>query len=107
MHPDLIDDFQGQAPHAARAVVIGDAGPAFSFGALNADFRELVPGADFLALASTRFCGDDDGGLSLDVSAFVAALEFATLAPRKSWASRRPVILLRPWPAWAVMPPTR
>ncbi len=78
IHPDLMEDFQGLASHAARAVVIGDAGPAFTFEALNAAFRELVAGADFLALASNRYFRDDDGGLSLDAGAFVAALEFAS-----------------------------
>jgi HAD superfamily hydrolase (TIGR01458 family) len=78
IHPDLLEDFQGLAAHTARAVVIGDAGPGFTFEALNAAFRELVAGAEFLALASNRCFRDGDGGLSMDAGAFVAALEFAS-----------------------------
>jgi HAD superfamily hydrolase (TIGR01458 family) len=78
IHPDLAEDFQGLATHDAKAVVIGDAGAAFTFEALNSAFRELMGGAEFLALAANRTFKDDDGEHSLDAGAFVAALEFAS-----------------------------
>lgn len=78
IHPDLAEDFQGLEPFKEKAVVIGDAGTGFTFDALNAAFRELMHGAEFLALATNRIFKDHDGELSLDAGAFVAALEFAT-----------------------------
>jgi HAD superfamily hydrolase (TIGR01458 family) len=78
IHPDLTEDFEGLAEQAGKAVVIGDAGTGFTYDALNAAFRELMGGADFLALATNRTFKDRDGELSLDAGAFVAALEFAT-----------------------------
>jgi HAD superfamily hydrolase (TIGR01458 family) len=78
IHPDLAEDFQGLATYDARAVVIGDAGEGFTFDALNSAFRELMGGAEFLALATNRTFKDGDGELSLDAGAFVAALEFAS-----------------------------
>ncbi len=78
IHPDLAEDFHGLARHDAKAVVIGDAGPGFTFEALNSAFKELTKGADFLALATNRTFRGDDGEISLDAGAFVAALEFAT-----------------------------
>ena len=88
IHPDLAEDFQGLAAHDAKAVLIGDAGQAFTFDALNSAFRALMGGAEFLALASNRTFKDFDGELSLDAGAFVAALEFAT--------QRRATILGKP-----------
>jgi HAD superfamily hydrolase (TIGR01458 family) len=78
IHPDLAQDFRGLAVYDAKAVVVGDAGAGFTFDALNSAFRELMSGAEFLALAANRTFKDDDGELSLDAGAFVAALEFAT-----------------------------
>ena len=78
VHPDLKEDFQGMTTHHDIAVVIGDAGRSFTYDALNAAFRELMDGAEFLALAANRTFRDHDGELSLDAGAFVAALEFAT-----------------------------
>ncbi|MCP4317788.1 MAG: TIGR01458 family HAD-type hydrolase [Hyphomicrobiales bacterium] len=78
IHPDLGEDFQGLTTWDAKAVVIGDAGTGFTFDTLNAAFRSLMGGAEFLALATNRTFRDDDGELSLDAGAFVAALEFAT-----------------------------
>ncbi len=78
VHPDLMKDFRGLATYDDTAVVIGDAGTGFTYDTLNAAFRELMGGAEFLALAANRTFRDDDGELSLDAGAFVAALEFAT-----------------------------
>lgn len=90
VHPDLEVEFSGLEGGAGRAVVVGDAGEAFDHASLNRAFRELVAGADFVALAVNRTFRDADGLLSLDTGAFVAALEFAS--------GRSPVVLGKPSP---------
>jgi HAD superfamily hydrolase (TIGR01458 family) len=77
IHPDLEEDFANLDGSEGEAVVVGDAAQGFSYAALNAAFRELVDGAEFLALARNRSFKDDDGELSLDAGPFVAALEYA------------------------------
>lgn len=79
IHPDLEEDFEGfDDAEDAGAVVVGDAGPYFSFDTLNAAFRVLSTGAAFYALAANRTFRDADGKLSMDAGAFVAALEYAS-----------------------------
>ncbi len=80
IHPALEEDFEGlpASSGGARAVVVGDAADGFTYQALNAAFRDLADGADFLALARNRTFLDADGRLSLDTGAFVAALEYAS-----------------------------
>ncbi|WP_406872560.1 TIGR01458 family HAD-type hydrolase [Aminobacter sp. P9b] len=77
VHPDLVPEFAGHTFGERKAVVVGDAAEAFTYAAMNAAFRQLIDGAEFLALAVNRTFKDADGGLSLDAGAFVAALEFA------------------------------
>ena len=77
VHPGLVAEFAGNKFGDRKAVVVGDAADAFTYGAMNAAFRQLVDGAEFLALATNRTFKDADGKLSLDAGAFVAALEFA------------------------------
>ncbi len=77
VHPDLEPDFENLPPGGRRAVIIGDAGETLDYMSLNAAFRELNDGAEFLALANNRAFKDADGKLSLDAGPFVAALEFA------------------------------
>ena len=60
----------------APFVVVGDAGDAWSYGALNRAFRLLVGGARLLALERDRYWRDHDG-LSLGAGPFVAGLEYA------------------------------
>ena len=60
----------------AEAVIVGDLGDAFGYGVLNHAFRALMDGAELVALQKNRFWLTPDG-LSLDVGAFVAALEYA------------------------------
>ncbi|WP_157015649.1 TIGR01458 family HAD-type hydrolase [Mesorhizobium xinjiangense] len=88
IHPGLEADFSDLPPGQGRAVVVGDAGAAFDYAALNAAFRALSAGADFLALAANRSFRDADGELSLDAGPFVAALEFA--AGRKARVLGKP-----------------
>jgi len=90
VHPALVEDFASLAENggAREAVVLGDAGEAFSYAAMNAAFRALEQGAAFLALANNRYFRDEDGGLSLDAGPFAAALTFAT--------GRQPRVLGKP-----------
>lgn len=93
IHPDLAEDFEGcGGAGPGRAVVVGDAGPHFTFARLNAAFREIDAGADFLALAANRAFRDEDGLRSMDAGAFVAALEYA--------ANRRAEVLGKPAPGY-------
>jgi HAD superfamily hydrolase (TIGR01458 family) len=78
VHPALEEDFEGLPADGREAVVIGDAAQGFTYPALNAAFRALESGAEFLALARNRSFQDDDGALSLDAGPFVAALEYAS-----------------------------
>jgi HAD superfamily hydrolase (TIGR01458 family) len=77
-YPDLAEDFAGLTDKGRSAVVIGDAGPFFSYDRLNQAFRLVMHGAPLLALAKNRFFLDHDRELSLDAGAFVAALEYAS-----------------------------
>lgn len=79
VHPCLEPDFYDLPDRDKCAVVIGDAGEAFTYAVLNDAFRELSVGAELLALATNRTFRDADGRLSLDAGPFVAALEFASL----------------------------
>jgi HAD superfamily hydrolase (TIGR01458 family) len=75
VHPDLAEDM-GPSDLAPTAVVMGDAGPYFTFERLNAAFRLLMDGLPLIAMARNRYFKEADG-LTLDLGAFVAALEFA------------------------------
>ncbi len=77
VHPDLLEDFRGFPSDGGDAVVLGDAGEAFTYAALNRAFRLILAGAPLLALAANRYFRQTDG-LSLDAGAFVAALEYAS-----------------------------
>lgn len=90
IHPALQEDFTGLAQGSRAAVVIGDAGEAFGYAALNEAYRALTGRAAFLALANNRSFRDADGGLSLDAGPFVEALAFAT--------RRTPIVLGKPSP---------
>jgi HAD superfamily hydrolase (TIGR01458 family) len=78
VYPDLIGEFADLSGTEGEAVVVGDAGETFTYNLLNAAFRRLVDGAEFVALARNRTFRDRDGELSLDAGPFVAALEFAS-----------------------------
>lgn len=91
VHPDLLEDFAG-LPSGEDVVVIGDAGQAFSYDALNHAFRALMGGSRFVSLAENRYFRDHDGALSLDAGPFVAGLAFA--------CGRQAVCLGKPEPAF-------
>ena len=88
IHPGLAEDFAGLPPGQGEALVVGDAGDAFSYAAMNEAFRSLDCGAEFLALANNRSFRDADDALSLDAGPFVAALAFAS--------RRDPLVLGKP-----------
>lgn len=75
VHPDIADEM-GPSHPTPDAVVIGDAGPHFSFDGLNTAFRLLMQGLPLLAMAHNRYFKEADG-LTLDLGAFVTALEYA------------------------------
>lgn len=78
VHPSLVEEFEDIPVRKNRAVVVGDAGKAFDYASLNGAFRELMGGAQLVALAKNRHFKDEDGALSLDAGAFVTALEYAS-----------------------------
>ena len=78
VHPNLEPEFADLPEGANRAVVIGDAGDGFTYANMNHAFRTLIDGATLLALAKNRTFRGDDGLLTLDAGAFVAALEYAS-----------------------------
>lgn len=78
VHPGLEPDFADCATEGPKAVVLGDAGAFFDYARLNAAFRQIAGGAPFLTLAANRVFRDEDGALSMDAGAFVAALEYAS-----------------------------
>ena len=90
IHSALREDFANLPTSGPEAVVVGDAADGFTYAALNAAFRKLLAGAEFLALARNRSFKDEDGELSLDTGAFVTALEYAT--------QREAVLLGKPAP---------
>ena len=79
MNDEVKRDFAELKETAAHAdaVIVGDLGPAFGYDVLNRAFRQVMEGAELIALQKNRYWMRADG-LSLDVGPFVAAIEFAT-----------------------------
>jgi phospholysine phosphohistidine inorganic pyrophosphate phosphatase len=75
----LREDLEGleQSGERADAVVVGDLGEDWDYGVLNRAFRQLMDGAELIALQRNRYW-ETEAGLSLDAGPFVAALEYAT-----------------------------
>ena len=93
IHPDLAEDFpQTSDSGAGISVIIGDAAQFFTYDAMNAAFRALTKGADLVALANNRSFSDADGNLSIDMGAYVAALEYAS--------GKQATVLGKPSPAF-------
>jgi len=76
IHPDLEPEFSDLPRERPDAVVLGDAGEAFDYAALNGAFRVLMEGAPLIAMGDNRYFREAEG-LSLDVGPFVRALEYA------------------------------
>ncbi len=79
LRPELSEDFPGIAADedSPQAVVLGDLGDGMTFARLNRAFRNLLGGAELVTLARNRYWLAGDG-LTLDVGAFAAALEYAS-----------------------------
>ena len=60
-----------------QAVVVGDLDDRWTFDILNAAFRQLMDGAELIALSADRYWQKPDG-LVLDCGPFVKALEYAS-----------------------------
>jgi HAD superfamily hydrolase (TIGR01458 family) len=80
IHPNLQEELGDLAGPAPNAVLVGDAGHAFTYENLNAAFRVLIRGAPLLAMGTNRYYRESDG-LSLDLGPFVKALTYASGAP--------------------------
>jgi len=59
------------------AVIVGDMGKLFSFELLNKLFKIIVNGAELVAMHKNRYWVAADG-LTLDLGAFISALEYAS-----------------------------
>jgi len=79
MRDEVKADLAGlqEVREGADVVVVGDLGADFGYRVLNTAFRELLAGAELVALQKNRYWRTPEG-LSLDVGPFVAALEYAT-----------------------------
>ena len=60
-----------------EAIVIGDMGKLFTFELLNRLFMNIINGAELIAMHKNRYWKSEDG-LTLDLGAFISALEYAT-----------------------------
>lgn len=77
IHPALEVEFSDLVTGPPTAVLVGDAGDDFNYANLNRAFRLLMDGAVLLAMGNNHYFREN-GGLSLDIGPFVAALEYAT-----------------------------
>ena len=60
-----------------EAIVVGDMGNLFTFELLNHLFLNIINGAELIALHKNRYWNSADG-LTLDLGAFISALEYAS-----------------------------
>jgi len=75
----LREDLKGiaEGEGSVDAVVVGDLGDSWDYAVLNRAFRQVMDGADLIALQKNRYWETADG-LSLDAGPFVTAIEYAT-----------------------------
>jgi HAD superfamily hydrolase (TIGR01458 family) len=90
------EDFAGcrtdeLSPHA---VVIGDIGRGWNFSLIDSIFRQVIGGARLIALHKNRYW-QTAGGLTVDIGAFVAGLEFATGATAEVVGKPSPMFFLQ------------
>jgi phospholysine phosphohistidine inorganic pyrophosphate phosphatase len=76
---ELREDLEGlpEGDGAVDAVIVGDLGDGWDYEILNRAFRQLMDGAELIALQKNRYWETSEG-LSLDAGPFVSALEYAT-----------------------------
>lgn len=75
IHPDIAAEM-GESAAEPNVVVLGDMGTHFTYPILNHAFRLLMEGLPLMAMARNRYFMEPDG-LSLDMGAFVAGLEYS------------------------------
>jgi HAD superfamily hydrolase (TIGR01458 family) len=75
IHPDIAAEM-GESDPEPNIVVLGDMGTHFTYPILNHAFRLLMDGLPLMAMARNRYFMEPDG-LSLDMGAFVAGLEYS------------------------------
>jgi HAD superfamily hydrolase (TIGR01458 family) len=75
IHPDISEEMGASDPDP-DVVVLGDMGTYFTYPILNHAFRLLMQGLPLMAMARNRYFMEPDG-LSLDMGAFVAGLEYS------------------------------
>lgn len=76
VHPNLVSEFDDLPAAQEEAVLVGDAGEAFTYAQLNEAFRKLMEGATLIAMGRNRYFQEAQG-LSLDAGPFVTLLEYA------------------------------
>lgn len=76
VHPNIQGEFADLLGPTPSAVLLGDAGPGFSYEALNQCFRLLLDGLPLLVMGSNRYFREDHQ-FSLDIGPFMVALEYA------------------------------
>ena len=91
IHPQLESEFADCLAGTPNAVVVGDAGRAFTYDNLGRAFRLLMQGCPLLAMGDSRYFRDERE-LCLDVGPFVKALEYA--------ADTQATVLGKPAPAF-------
>jgi HAD superfamily hydrolase (TIGR01458 family) len=75
VHPDIAEEM-GESSDDPDIVVLGDMGDHTTYLLLNRAFRLLMTGLPLMAMARNRYFMEPDG-LSLDMGAFVAGLEYS------------------------------
>jgi phospholysine phosphohistidine inorganic pyrophosphate phosphatase len=79
LREDLAELEVGAPGDDVDAIILGDLGDGFTPAVLNEAFRKLMDGAELVALQHNRYWRRADG-LALDVGAYAAALEYATMS---------------------------
>jgi HAD superfamily hydrolase (TIGR01458 family) len=77
VYRDFPRSYDDKNPDGTDFIVLGDAGDEITYANLNNAFRDLMGGAELVALENDRYWMEPDG-LSLSAGPFVAALEYAT-----------------------------
>ena len=79
LRDDAASEFHGLRVSDSNpdVIVIGDIGPAWDYALLSSLFRQLVDGAQLVALHKGRFYQGADG-LVLDIGSFVSGLEYSS-----------------------------
>ena len=79
---EMEEDFPGLqlVDYNPDAIVLGDMGAQFTFNLINDLFNHILGGSELVAMHKNRFWKSADG-YSLDLGAFVSALEYASGRP--------------------------